>query len=74
MSIQTSSADYRITHTAEETGWLSRIMSRIVRARQAQAQRAVNAYLLSLDDTTLEQLGYDRARLEKTNPGGYPFL
>lgn len=66
--------DFRLTGTDREAGLLSRIGQRIIAAREDRARRAVNAYLLSLDDATLEKLGYDRRTLEATNPGGYPFI
>mgnify|MGYP006282999055 CR=1 FL=1 len=64
----------RLTGSQKETSLLQRIAARMIAARQDQAQRAVNTYLLSLDDATLERLGYDRGELERTTPGGYPFL
>lgn len=51
-------------------GGFSRLFQRMVEARQRQADRTVSAYLLTLDDRTLEQLGYDRAMLE-TRSAGY---
>ncbi|MAA97383.1 MAG: hypothetical protein CMN87_18085 [Stappia sp.] len=37
----------------------------MVAARERQARRYVNGYLLSLDDATLTAYGYDRADLER---------
>lgn len=64
----------RITGTAKEAGLLSRIARRMIAARQDQARRAVNTYLLTLDDETLARLGYERRELERSTPGGYPFI
>ena len=64
----------RITGSEKEAGLLGRIAQRMVAARQDQARRAVNSYLLSLDDETLARLGYRRDELEKTTPGGFPFI
>jgi len=63
-----------LTGTAHEQSLLSRIGTRIINARRAQADRAVAAYLLSLDDDTLDTLGYDRDELKARDPKGYPFL
>ncbi|MBL6431501.1 MAG: hypothetical protein HPM95_11440 [Alphaproteobacteria bacterium] len=40
-------------------------LSSLVTARERQARRYVNGYLLSLDDATLAAYGYDRAELER---------
>ncbi len=37
----------------------------MVSARERQARRYVNGYLLSLDDATLAAYGYDRNELER---------
>ncbi len=74
MARSTTASDFRITGSEREEGILQRIGRRIVAARQDQARRAVNVYLLSLDDETLARLGYDRRELENTTPGGYPFI
>ncbi|MEM7692909.1 MAG: hypothetical protein AAF318_00545 [Pseudomonadota bacterium] len=66
--------DSTLTGSPKERSVFARIGQRIVEARKAEAQAAVNAYLLSLDDETLTALGHDRATLEATNPRGYPFL
>ncbi|MEM0907133.1 MAG: hypothetical protein AAGJ94_07205 [Pseudomonadota bacterium] len=63
-----------LTGTPRERGFLSRMGERLVAARMESAQSAVSAYLLSLDDQTLNKLGYDRATLEANNPKGFPFL
>ncbi len=55
-------------------GFFSRLGQRLVAARKARADQAVAAYLLSLDDATLEKLGHNRAQLEQSAPKGYPFL
>lgn len=70
-SIATS---YTLTGSERERGLLARIGQRLMASRMRQADRAVAAYLLSLDDETLERLGYDRADLLARDPQGYPFL
>ncbi|MDQ0315267.1 hypothetical protein [Amorphus orientalis] len=74
MAMTTTSGDFRLTGSEREHSALHRLMSRIITARQRQAERAINAYLLSLDDKSLEQLGYERKSLEKNASGSYPFL
>ncbi|WP_186396897.1 hypothetical protein [Stappia sp. TSB10GB4] len=39
----------------------------MIAARERQARRYVNGYLLSLDDATLAAYGYDRAELERNS-------
>lgn len=65
---------YRVADTPAEKGFFARVLDRIVASRMRQADRAVAAYLLSLDDATLAKLGYERAELERRDPMGYPFL
>jgi hypothetical protein len=66
--------DYALTGSDKEQGFLARLGTRLMAARKRQADRAVAAYLLSLDDETLARLGYDRRELERRDPAGYPFL
>lgn len=54
---------------AKGRGLFRRLFDRLIEARQAQAERAVAAHLLSLDDVTLDKLGYDRAALRASGPG-----
>ncbi|WP_108659299.1 hypothetical protein [Acuticoccus kandeliae] len=65
--------DYVLTGSDKERGFFSRLGAGIVASRKRQADRAVAAYLLSLDDETLARLGYDRAEVERRQPAGYPF-
>lgn len=69
-----SANDASLTGTAEERGFFSRLLERLVATRRAQADRAVAAYLLSLDDATLTTLGYEREELLARDPKGYPFI
>jgi hypothetical protein len=50
-----------------------RAMNRMVSARERQVTRYVNGYLLTLDDQTLAENGYDRKTLEKAGSSVYPF-
>ncbi|PCJ95061.1 MAG: hypothetical protein COA52_04350 [Hyphomicrobiales bacterium] len=50
-----------------------RAMARMVSAREKQVNRYVNGYLLSMDDTTLANNGFDRKELEKNGTAIYPF-
>lgn len=60
------------TRSAPPRGVLRRAVARLVAAREAEAQRRVNSYLLGLDDGTLATLGYDRAVLERAGRGSTP--
>jgi predicted signal transduction protein with EAL and GGDEF domain len=66
--------DDTLTGTEREKSFFTRLGTRLMEARKRQADRAVAAYLLSLDDETLQRLGYDRRELERRDPTGYPFL
>ncbi|WP_306030506.1 MULTISPECIES: hypothetical protein [unclassified Stappia] len=46
-------------------GLFRKAIDSMVAARERQARRYVNGYLLSLDDATLAAYGYDRAELER---------
>ncbi|MGX1096649.1 hypothetical protein ACSSVZ_000664 [Amorphus sp. MBR-141] len=74
MAMTSTTGDFRLTGTEREHSVFHRLMTRIVEARQRQAERAINSYLMSLDDASLERLGYNRAELEAQGGGGYPFL
>ncbi len=58
--------------TAPPRSVLRRAMAHMIAAREAQAHRRVNAYLLGLDDATLAALGYDRKILEDAGRGHAP--
>jgi hypothetical protein len=44
-------------HLRSEKGFFSRILDRMIAARQRQANRMVRSYLETLDETTLRDLG-----------------
>ncbi|MDI6027973.1 hypothetical protein QBK99_17425 [Corticibacterium sp. UT-5YL-CI-8] len=50
---------------AKKTGFFANAFDALVTARQREAARYVNGVLLSMDDATLKQYGYDRKHLEK---------
>ncbi len=58
--------------TAPPRSILRRAMAHMIAAREAQAQRRVNAYLLGLDNATLAALGYDRNVIEDAGRGLAP--
>lgn len=52
---------------------LRRVFDRMVAARQLQAKRYVNGYLVTLDDATLRQMGLNRADIEKQGTAQFPY-
>lgn len=54
-------------------GMFRRALDRMVTARERQARRYVNGYLLSLDDATLANYGYDRRELERDGAMTFPY-
>ena len=54
-------------------GMFRRALDRMVSARERQARRYVNGYLLSLDDATLNAYGYDRRQLEDEGAMTFPY-
>ncbi|MBA5777791.1 hypothetical protein H2509_11715 [Stappia sp. F7233] len=50
---------------ANGKGLIHKAFNRMITARERQARRYVNGYLLSLDDATLASYGYDRRELER---------
>jgi len=63
-----------------EHGFLARVIAgaksfgaKIIAARQAQAERLVNAHLATLDDATLARMGVDRKTVDKAQKGFYPY-
>ena len=60
-----ATADFSTAHAEKEKkqGFFSRMLDKMVEARMREAERLVVAQLLSLDDKTLADLGYERAGL-----------
>ncbi|WP_417686149.1 hypothetical protein [Roseibium sp.] len=54
-------------------GFVRRAFDRMVEAREKQARKYVNGYLLSLDDATLTAHGYKRSELEREGTAGMVF-
>ncbi|MBD8876295.1 hypothetical protein [Roseibium polysiphoniae] len=53
--------------------FVRRAFGRMVEAREKQARRYVNGYLLSLDDATLAAHGFERSELEREGTAGMIF-
>lgn len=70
----TTTTNVSIPTADRGSGFFSRLGQKLIAARQARANQAVAAYLLTLDDATLEKLGHDRAALESSNVRGVPFI
>jgi hypothetical protein len=73
MSITTAN-DVSVPAARRGRSVFGRIADAMVASRKRQADRVVAGYLLGLDDDTLSRLGYDRRKLERRDPAGYPFL
>ncbi len=59
----------RATEKARRPGLFARFFKALVVSREREARRYVNSYLLSLDDKTLANLGYDRETIKKSDAG-----
>jgi len=59
----------RATDKARKPGLFARMYQALVVSREREARRYVNGYLLSLDDKTLAELGYDRAEIRNSDVG-----
>ncbi|MHC5652710.1 hypothetical protein [Stappia sp.] len=64
MAIATTTALAGVSHGTSKS-LFRKAMDSMVAARERQARRYVNGYLLSLDDATLAAYGYERAELER---------
>ena len=51
------------TDKARRPGLFARFFQALIVSREREARRYVNAYLRSLDDKTLAELGVDRAKI-----------
>ncbi len=70
----TATQDFTTDRPATQKGFFARLGDKVMESRMRQADRAVAAYLLSLDDATLAKLGYERDEIVKRDPRGYPFV
>ena len=59
----------RTTDKARKPGLFARMYQALVVSREREARRYVNAYLRSLDDRTLADLGYERAEIVNSDGG-----
>ncbi len=62
-----NSFEGQATDRPRKPGLFVRMYRALVVSREREARRYVNAYLRSLDDKTLAELGYNRAELVKSN-------
>jgi uncharacterized protein YjiS (DUF1127 family) len=49
----------------ERLGFFSRLLARLIKAREAQAKRYVDGYLAGLPDRQLADLGYTRKEIDE---------
>ena len=64
MAFITANTNVSVNETPRP-GFFRRVVSALTEARALEARRQVNGYLLSLDDQTLAELGYNRAALKR---------
>ncbi|MXN63532.1 hypothetical protein GR183_01330 [Stappia sp. GBMRC 2046] len=70
MAIATTTSTSLRAGRSSGKGLFNKAVDRMVAARERQARRYVNGYLLSLDDATLSAYGYDRKELERESRFG----
>lgn len=58
--------------TTTRPSLVRRIFTAMIRARERQARRYVDSYLLDLDDRTLKSYGIDRSELAGSRSGVRP--
>jgi hypothetical protein len=59
----------RAIDQARKPGRFARFIKALMDSREREARRYVNGYLLSLDDKTLADFGYDRAEILNSDAG-----
>lgn len=64
-----ATSDFASVETEKRSGFFTRFFNAMVEARTRQAERVVAEHLLSFDDKTLKDLGYDKADLRKASMG-----
>lgn len=73
MSITTAHG-FDVEREEKAPGFWARLGHRVIESRTREAERVVAAYLMDLDDATLDRLGVSRSDLEQRDPRSYPFL
>ena len=64
-----ATTDFTPAESSTRRGVFSRFFDAMVEARMRQAERVVAAHLLSFDERTLKELGYDKQSLQKAALG-----
>jgi hypothetical protein len=64
-----ATSDFASVETEKRPGIFARFFNAMVAARTRQAERFVAEHLLSFDEKTLKDLGYDKAELRKASIG-----
>ena len=64
-----ATTDFTPAENGTRRGVFSRFFDAMVEARMRQAERVVASHLLSFDEKTLKELGYDRLSLQKAAIG-----
>ncbi|MBK5950100.1 hypothetical protein CH339_18980 [Rhodobium orientis] len=68
-----STAELTTKVTTSTSSALRRMLDKVTRGRELQAKKYVNGYLLTLDDETLAELGYDRKKIEAEGANPFPY-
>jgi len=64
-----ATTDFSSAETEKRPGFFTRFFNAMVESRTRQAERVVAEHLLSFDDKTLKELGYNKAALKKASIG-----
>lgn len=69
----TPSAGYHAETKSAQPSLFRRILDSMMKAREIQAKRYVNGFLVTLDDKTLADLGYKREDLKAEGSASFPY-
>ncbi|PLX36452.1 MAG: hypothetical protein C0606_14280 [Hyphomicrobiales bacterium] len=73
IAMTTSTAFPKSVSVKTRPSFFRSLLESMISAREAQAKRYVNGYLLSLEDDVLTDLGYDRDVIEREGSARFPF-
>ncbi len=73
MAIAFTNSTYDDVAPSKSHSFFGKLFSSMIAARERQAKRYVNGYLLGLEDDQLSDLGYTRAELEQEGVARFPY-